>query len=60
MIQIRAAVPDDHPAIIALAARALGWRDGERDEALFRWKHLENPFGPSPMWLAVDDGEVVV
>jgi len=59
MIQIRAAAPDDHPAIIALAARALGWRDGERDEALFRWKHLDNPFGPSPMWLAVDDGEIV-
>lgn len=58
-IQIREATSGDHAAIVALAARALGWRDGERDEALFRWKHLDNPFGPSPMWLAVDDGEVV-
>jgi GNAT superfamily N-acetyltransferase len=58
-IQIRAASPDDHPAIVALAARALGWRDGEPNEALFRWKHVDNPFGASPMWLAVDDGEIV-
>lgn len=59
LVQIRAATPEDHPAIIALAARSLGWRDGEPNEALFRWKHLDNPFGPSAMWVAVDDGEIV-
>lgn len=58
-IEIRAAGPDDHPAIVALAARALGWRDGEPNEELFRWKHLDNPSGPSSMWLAIDDGRIV-
>jgi len=58
-IEIRAASPEDHPAVIDLAGAALGWRDREADEALFRWKHLDNPAGPSPMWLAVADGEIV-
>jgi GNAT superfamily N-acetyltransferase len=58
-IQIRAASPEDHPAIIALAARALGWRSGEPNEALFRWKHVDNPNGASAMWLAVDDDRIV-
>ncbi|CAN5651186.1 hypothetical protein BH10ACT1_BH10ACT1_07890 [soil metagenome] len=26
---------------------------------LFRWKHDENPFGPSPRWVAVEGDEVV-
>jgi GNAT superfamily N-acetyltransferase len=58
-IEIRAAAAADHEAILALAAQALGWRDPERDAALFRWKHVDNAFGPSPLWVAVDDGEVV-
>lgn len=58
-IQIREASTDDHPAILAMAGRALGWREGEPNEALFRWKHLDGAFGPSPMWVAVDDGEIV-
>ncbi len=58
-IEIRAARPDDHGAIVDLAARSLGWRPGEPNEDLFRWKHLENPFGASSMWLAVDDARIV-
>lgn len=42
-----AATVDD---TVALATRALGWTGDERDRAFFRWKHLENPFGPSPAW----------
>lgn len=57
-IEIRAAEPADHPAIVALASRALGWREGEPNEELFRWKHLDNPAGPSSMWVAVDDGRI--
>lgn len=49
--------PDEHDLVVALAGTALGWRDGEPNAALFRWKHLDNPFGPSPMWLARVDGE---
>ena len=61
---VRRGTDDDIPAAIAVASAALGWRPGEPHEAFFRWKHLENPAGPSPMWLAVDGddpaGETVV
>jgi GNAT superfamily N-acetyltransferase len=45
--------------VVALAAAALGWRDHERDAALFAWKHDANPFGPSPIWVAEADGVLV-
>ncbi|MCU1497063.1 MAG: hypothetical protein JWM47_1016 [Acidimicrobiales bacterium] len=46
-------------AILALASRTLGWSEDERFRALYRWKHDENAFGPSPRWVAVEDGAVV-
>ena len=45
------------PAILHLARRALGWTDG--DDRFIDWKHFQNPFGASPMWLADVDGAVV-
>jgi GNAT superfamily N-acetyltransferase len=48
---------DDFPAILALARRALGWTDS--DARFLAWKHLENPFGASPMWVAVDGERIV-
>ncbi len=56
---IREADEADIGVIVALAAAALGWRSGEPNEALFRWKHLENPAGTSPMWVAEIGGEMV-
>jgi GNAT superfamily N-acetyltransferase len=58
-ITIRRAVPGDRPAILDLARRALGWAGDERDRAFFAWKHDDNPFGPSPAWVADEDGAVV-
>lgn len=55
----RRAVPDDLPAIIDLCRIALRWSDDARNEQLFRWKHLENPFGESPMWVAESAGRLV-
>jgi hypothetical protein len=49
----------DLSAILELGRRALGWVGGEDDARLFQWKHLENPFGESPMWVAVDHERVV-
>jgi glycosyltransferase involved in cell wall biosynthesis/predicted N-acetyltransferase YhbS len=59
-LDLRAATPDDRPAIMAVLSRSLG-ADGDdpRYQALFAWKHDENPFGPSPMWVATDAGRVV-
>ncbi len=56
-VTTRPATADDFPAVLALARRALGWTD---DDARFlEWKHLENPFGVSPMWVALDGERVV-
>lgn len=59
VLTVRMAGPQDRDLVIRLAVRALGWAGDERDRAFFRWKHDENPFGPSPAWVAVRDAEVV-
>ena len=58
-LTIRPALPDDRPGILRLAGRALGWRADERDRAFFAWKHDDNPFGPSPAWVAIHGDEIV-
>lgn len=58
-LTIRRAIPDDRAGIIRLATRALGWRGDERDRAFFSWKHDENPFGPSPAWVALEDDRIL-
>jgi GNAT superfamily N-acetyltransferase len=56
-VAVRRADHHDFPAVLELARRALGWTD---DDARFlEWKHLENPFGVSPMWVALDGDRVV-
>ena len=56
---IRRATPDDRPAVIRVAVRALGWRGDARDWDFFAWKHDDNPFGPSPAWVAIEGGQIV-
>jgi hypothetical protein len=58
-LQVRRAGIEDVPAIVALAAAALGWPLDEPNEDLFRWKHFGNPAGPSPMWVAEEQGQLV-
>jgi predicted N-acetyltransferase YhbS len=58
-LTIRPSGPEDLDQVLAVAARALGWAADERDRAFFRWKHEENPAGPSPGWVAVEDGQVI-
>ena len=58
-IEIRRATPADRPDILALMVASLGWAADERHEALFAWKHDDNPFGPSPAWVAVDGDRVL-
>lgn len=56
----RRAVSDDRAAILALCRRCLGWRSDGPDEAFFLWKHDQNVFGESPMWVAeAPDGAIV-
>jgi GNAT superfamily N-acetyltransferase len=58
-IEVRAAAPSDRRAVLDLLSATLGWSSDNRFEALFAWKHEDNPFGRSPGWVAVDDGLVV-
>ena len=58
-IEVRAAVPSDRTAVLALMEASLGWSSDEHFEAFFVWKHEHNAFGPSPAWVAVDEGNVV-
>ena len=56
---MRPARPDDEAAIVDLLAATLGWEADERHRALFGWKHSDNPFGPSPGWVAEDATGIV-
>lgn len=51
-VSVRRASVDNIADVIELAATSLGWDPAEPHEAMFRWKHLDNPAGVSPMWLA--------
>jgi GNAT superfamily N-acetyltransferase len=55
----RPATEADRGDIIALLRSSLGWQSGEEYELLFTWKHLDNPFGPSPAWVATDGNRIV-
>ncbi len=57
--QIRVATAADVPAIVALMQSELGWPEDPRAEALWRWKHEQNPFGTSLVWVAECGGEVI-
>jgi hypothetical protein len=51
-VTVRRATAADTPAILAVARHSLGWDATDATTAHFAWKHAENPFGPSPMWVA--------
>jgi GNAT superfamily N-acetyltransferase len=58
-LELRLANDDDIPAIVDMCSRSLGWRPDEPNETLFRWKHVTNPFGPSPIWIALTSSRIV-
>lgn len=58
-ITVRRMEESDIPAVLQLLQASLGWVPNDEFSAFFRWKHLENPFGESPAWVAWLDGRVV-
>jgi GNAT superfamily N-acetyltransferase len=58
-LEIRRAGPADLPEVMSLLGASLGWGDDERYQRLFRWKHLDNAFGRSPMWVGTIGSEIV-
>jgi GNAT superfamily N-acetyltransferase len=51
-LSIRVAGEADIPALLELMSAALGAGKIPRTREFFAWKHQQNPFGHSPMWLA--------
>lgn len=58
-ITARRAGDADRAAILDLLADSLGWERDERFAEFFDWKHVRNPNGASPAWVAVEHETVV-
>ena len=59
-VEVRPYADADEPAVLSLLRRTLGeGPTGARTSAAFRWKHLDNPFGRSTMFVAEDAGRIV-
>jgi hypothetical protein len=59
-ITIRPFAFADESQVLSLLGAALGGGPaGQRPASFFRWKHLENPFGPSLMLVAEADDRIV-
>ena len=59
-LTLRAATEADLPAILELMRLSLGEGLTPRSEAFWTWKHLDNPFGPSPVLVAEAPGGQLV
>ncbi|WP_425638313.1 N-acetyltransferase family protein [Algoriphagus yeomjeoni] len=55
-MEIRKATPGDLPEIVNLLRASLGESLIPKSEALWNWKHVENPFGKSPVLVAEEAG----
>ena len=47
------------PAIIQLLKASLGDGSSEKSERYWNWKHVNNPFGASPVLVAEENGELI-
>lgn len=57
--EVRRANEGDIPAILNLFEDALGTEGGAPVESFWRWKHINNPFGVSPVLLAFDGQKLI-
>lgn len=58
-MEIRKAQAADLPAIIELLDLSLGSSRIQKSEPLWKWKHEDNPFGKSPVWVATEGGKLI-
>lgn len=58
-MELREATKEDIPQIVELLKRALGEGLIKKSEKSWTWKHLHNPYGPSPVLVATDGDEIV-
>lgn len=58
-LKVRAGAPGDTGQILELMKASLGEGTIPRSSAFWSWKHLQNPFGESPVLVAESDGAIV-
>lgn len=58
-MEIREATQNDIPAIVELLKLSLGESLMPKSEAFWRWKHVDNPFGQSPVLVAEEDSKLI-
>ena len=56
MTDLRPYEPGDEAAVLNLLDASLGWVPDAQHRDFFGWKHRDNPFGPSPAWVATVAG----
>ena len=56
---IRNATPADIPAIVQLLKASLGDVSSKKSVDYWNWKHVTNPFGPSPVLVAEEEGQLI-
>ncbi len=55
----RSGTQEDIPQIIELLKASLGEAMITKSQTLWKWKHLDNPFGISPVLLAVEEDKII-
>lgn len=58
-MEIREGTEKDIPEILEVLRASLGETSSQKTEEVWRYKHVENPFGKSLVLLAVEDGNVI-
>ena len=58
-MEIRFSTSSDLPAIVTLLKQSLGESLMPKSETYWTWKHINNPFGESPVLLALDGTRLV-
>lgn len=58
-IVARPATDADRASVLDLLAASLGWDLSSGLAEYFEWKHVANPFGRSPAWVAIDGDRIV-
>jgi N-acetylglutamate synthase-like GNAT family acetyltransferase len=59
VMKIRNATTHDIPAIVALLKQSLGESLMPKSERYWKWKHIENPFGTSPVLLCEEADQLI-
>lgn len=58
-MNVRDGVLEDVPAIVELLKMSLGESLIPKSASLWQWKHIQNPFGASPVLVAEDEEKIV-